>query len=49
MAYDLRLMMERIQQVGQVPSAGAVEKLEKILGRPMRTYQAFVAERVNKQ
>lgn len=48
MAYDLRLRMERIQQVGQIPAAGAVEKLEKMLGRPMRTYQAFVAERVMK-
>ena len=48
MAYDLRLMMERIQQVGQFPSAGAVHNLEKILGRPMRTYQEFVAERVNR-
>jgi uncharacterized protein YbjT (DUF2867 family) len=48
MAYDLRLMMARIQQVGQIPAAGAVQKLEKILGRPLRTYQAFVAERVKK-
>lgn len=48
MAYDLRLMMERIQQVGQIPAPGAVRKLEEILGRPMRTYQAFVAERVKK-
>jgi uncharacterized protein YbjT (DUF2867 family) len=48
MAYDLRLMMDRIQQVGQIPAAGAVQKLEKILGRPMRTYQAFVAERVKR-
>jgi uncharacterized protein YbjT (DUF2867 family) len=46
MAYDLRLMMSRIQEVGQIPEAGAVGKLEKILGRPLRTYQAFVAERV---
>ena len=48
MAYDLRLMMERIQQVGQVPAAGAVQQLEDILGRPLRTYPAFVAERVKK-
>ncbi|MDP9124686.1 MAG: NmrA family NAD(P)-binding protein [Pseudomonadota bacterium] len=46
MAYDLRLMMARIQQVGQIPVEGAVQKLEKILGRPLRTYQQFVAERV---
>jgi len=46
MAYDLSLMMARIQQVGQIPAEGAVQKLEKILGRPLRTYQQFVAERV---
>lgn len=48
MAYDLRLMMQRIQQVGQVPAAGAVRTLEAILGRPMRTYEAFVSELVGK-
>lgn len=48
MAYDLRLMMDRIQQVGQIPAAGAVQKLEQILDRPMRTYQAFVDERVKR-
>ena len=46
MAYDLSLMMARIQQVGQIPAEGTVQKLEKILGRPLRTYQQFVAERV---
>lgn len=46
MAYDLRLMMERIQQVGQFPAPGSVRRIEEILGRPMRTYQTFVAERV---
>ncbi|RTL32585.1 MAG: NAD-dependent epimerase/dehydratase family protein [Burkholderiales bacterium] len=48
MAYDLRLMMNRIQQVGQIPAEGAVQQLEQILGHPMRRYQAFVAERVRK-
>ena len=46
MAYDLSLMTARIQQVGQIPAEGTVQKLEKILGRPLRTYQQFVAERV---
>jgi hypothetical protein len=46
MAYDLSLMMARIQQVGQIPVEGAVQKLENILGRPLSTYQQFVAERV---
>jgi len=46
MAYDLRLMMSGIQQHGQLPEAGAVAKLEQILGRKLRTYREFVAERV---
>ncbi|MFL6680674.1 MAG: NmrA/HSCARG family protein [Burkholderiaceae bacterium] len=46
MAYDLRLMMSGIQQHGQLPQAGAVDKLEQILGRKLRTYRQFVAERV---
>jgi uncharacterized protein YbjT (DUF2867 family) len=46
LAYDLRLMMNRIQQLGQIPAAGATSKLEELLGRPLRTYQAFVAERL---
>ncbi|MFL6700542.1 MAG: SDR family oxidoreductase [Vitreoscilla sp.] len=46
LAYDLRLMVSRIQQVGQIPAQGSVQQLEKILGRPLRTYQQFVAERV---
>ncbi len=46
MAYDLRLMMSGIQRLGQVAADGAVQKLEQILGRPLRAYAAFVAERV---
>jgi len=46
MAYDLRLMMSRIQQLGQLPEEGAAQKLEAMLGRPLRTYEAFVAERL---
>lgn len=46
MAYDLRLMMSRIQQIGQLAADGAAQKLELLLGRPLRTYAAFVAERV---
>ena len=34
--------------INALPAAGAVRKLEEILGRPMRTYQAFVAEQVKK-
>ncbi|MEO6281310.1 NmrA family NAD(P)-binding protein [Roseateles sp.] len=46
MAYDLRLMMSRIQQLGQIAADGAAQQLAQLLGRPLRTYQAFVAERV---
>ena len=49
MAYDLRLMMARIQQLGQIGADGAdgaVATLESRLGRPLRSYEAFVAERV---
>ncbi len=46
MAYDLRLMMARIQQLGQVGASGAAERLQTLLGRPLRTYADFVAERV---
>lgn len=46
MAYDLRLMMGRIQALGQVPAEGAAQRLEALLGRPLRSYEAFVAERV---
>lgn len=46
MAYDLRLMMSGIQRLGQVAAEGAAEKLGQLLGRPLRTYAAFVAERV---
>jgi uncharacterized protein YbjT (DUF2867 family) len=46
MAYDLRLMVSRIQAIGQIPADGAAQSLQTMLGRPLRTYQAFVAERV---
>lgn len=46
MAYDLRLMMARIQQLGQIGADGAADELQRRLGRPLRTYEAFVAELV---
>jgi len=46
LAYDLRLMMARIQELGQIGADGAVQKLEQLLGRPLRSYRDFVAERV---
>lgn len=44
MAYDMRLMSERFLTVGMVPEAGDVERLTKLLGRPLRSYRAFAAE-----
>ncbi len=44
LAYDMRLMMAGIQQFGMQAADGTVEKLQSILGRPLRTYEAFVRE-----
>lgn len=44
LAYDMRLMMAGIQQFGMRAADGTVEKLRAILGRPLRTYDAFVRE-----
>lgn len=46
MAYDLRLMMSGIQQLGQLAAPGAAGQLVQRLGRPLRSYRAFVTERV---
>ncbi|GAB3253522.1 SDR family oxidoreductase [Chitinimonas naiadis] len=46
MAYDMRLMMGRIQQLGMKPAPGAVQHLELLLGRPLRRYEALVEELV---
>ncbi|WP_434674062.1 NmrA family NAD(P)-binding protein [Pseudomonas sp. R1-15] len=45
LAYDMRLMMAGIQQLGMT-SEGAVDRLQAILGRPLRSYEAFVREAV---
>jgi uncharacterized protein YbjT (DUF2867 family) len=44
MAYDMRLMMAGIQKFGMHGAAGAVNRMEAILGRPLRTYADFVKE-----
>jgi len=44
LAYDMRLMMARIQEIGMHGEAGAVDRLQAILGRPLRTYAEFVGE-----
>ena len=43
MAYDMRLMSERFLTEGMVPEAGDVERLTKLLGRPLRSYRDFAA------
>ena len=44
LAYDMRLMMARIQTIGMHGRVGSVESLEQILGRPLRTYRQAVRE-----
>lgn len=46
MAYDMRLMMTGIQQYGMQGDNGAVDRLQAILGRELRTYNDFVRETV---
>ncbi|WP_372388158.1 NmrA family NAD(P)-binding protein [Xanthomonas axonopodis] len=44
LAYDMRLMMAGIQRLGMHAAEGAVAQLQALLGRPLRTYEAFVRE-----
>ena len=44
MAFDMRLMGERFLTDGMVPEAGDVERLTKLLGRPLRSYRDFASE-----
>ncbi|WP_372380905.1 NmrA family NAD(P)-binding protein [Xanthomonas sp. NCPPB 1754] len=44
LAYDMRLMMAGIQRFGMHAAEGTVEKLQAMLGRPLRTYEDFVRE-----
>ena len=46
LAYDMRLMMAGIQKIGMLADAGGVDRLQTILGRPLRTYAALVSEAV---
>ncbi|NKM72238.1 SDR family oxidoreductase [Rhizobium laguerreae] len=46
MAYDMRLMGERFLTDGMLPETGDVERLTKLLGRPLRSYSAFASETV---
>jgi uncharacterized protein YbjT (DUF2867 family) len=44
MAYDMRMMAERFQSDGMVPEAGDIDRLIRILGRPLRSYRSFARE-----
>jgi uncharacterized protein YbjT (DUF2867 family) len=44
MAYEMRLMAERFVGDGMIPEAGDVERLTKILGRPLHSYRDFATQ-----
>lgn len=44
MAYDMRIMGEGFLTNGMLPEGGDVERLTKLLGRPLRSYRAFASE-----
>lgn len=44
MAYDMRLMMARMQMDGELGSAGAVERMQQELGVPLRSYRDYATE-----
>ena len=44
MALDMRLMAERFLTDGMVPEAGDVDRLEMLLGRPLRSYRDYAAQ-----
>jgi uncharacterized protein YbjT (DUF2867 family) len=46
LAYDMRLMMAGIQKFGMHGADGAADRLQALLGRPLRSYADFVKEAV---
>jgi uncharacterized protein YbjT (DUF2867 family) len=44
MAYEMRLMAERYVSDGMIPEPGDVERLTKILGRPLHSYRDFATQ-----
>ena len=44
MALDITLMFDGWQKMGVRPAEGAVDRLNTLLGRPLRTYHAFAEE-----
>ncbi|MBA69192.1 MAG: NmrA family transcriptional regulator [Rhizobiales bacterium] len=43
-AYEMRLMAERYVSDGMIPEAGDVDRLIKLLGRPLYSYRDFATE-----
>ncbi|MFL6601365.1 MAG: SDR family oxidoreductase [Steroidobacteraceae bacterium] len=46
LAYDMRLMMSGIQKLGMQSAQDGVDRVQALLGRPLRTYVDFVKEAV---
>lgn len=46
-AYEMRLMAERYVSDGMLPEAGDVERLTRILGRPLHSYREFASQIAN--
>lgn len=46
LAYDMRLMMAGIQKLGMHGADGAADRLEALLGRPLRRYADFANEAI---
>ena len=46
LAYDMRLMMAGIQKFGMQGADGAVDRLQAMLGRPLRKYADFVQQSI---
>ncbi|WDU60305.1 NmrA/HSCARG family protein [Pseudomonas poae] len=46
LAYDMALMMAGIQTFGMQSTQGTLEKLQTLIGHPLRTYEDFVREAV---
>lgn len=44
MAYEMRLMAERYVSDGMIPEDGDVERLTRILGRPLHDYRGFATD-----
>lgn len=44
MAYEMRLMAERYVSDGMIPETGDIDRLTRILGRPLHSYREFASQ-----